>query len=132
MRCGARVRPWGSLLCGAKYVLNGLCGSVVAGDFGLELSAACRSEPVEADFAIGLRGAPVGCDPAFEQHFLKGGIEEALFNGEYFAGENVYPLGDGVTVELAGLKHAEDEHGKRAGRHSLFRPNRHRHNDIMP
>ena len=94
--------------------------------------AARRREAVEAHFAVGFRDAPLGGDPAFDEHFLQRGIEQAFFDGEDFAGEQVDALGDGVAMQRAGLEHAEDEHGERAGRHSVFRPNRHRHHDIMP
>ena len=41
-------------------------------------------------------------------------------------------LGDCVAMKAARLEDAEDEHGEGAGRHSLFRPNGHRHNYVMP
>jgi hypothetical protein len=121
-----------ALLCGAQYVLDGLGNAIVASEFGFKVCAAGGGEAIEADFSIGFGDAPLGGDPPFDEHFLQCGIEQTFFDGEDFAGKQVNALGDGVAVQRAGLEDAEDEHGERAGRHSVFRPNRHRHNNVMP
>ena len=121
-----------NLLCGAQNVLDGLRDAIVTGEFGLQMCAACGGEAVEPNFAIGFGDTPLGGDPAFDEHFLQRGIEQAFFDGEDFAGQEVNALGDGVAVKRVRLEDAEDEHGERAGRHSIFRPNQHRHNILMP
>src|ERR1700677_3214238 len=119
-------------LCGAENVLNGLGYAIVFRQLGLQVLAAVRREAVEADLAIGLGDAPLRGDPALDEHLLQRGIEQALFDSEDFAGEQVNTLGDCVSVQRTGLKHPEDEHGECAGRHSRFRHIEHRHKIFMP
>src|SRR5580692_4209780 len=82
------------VLGGAENVLDGLGDAIVFRELGLEVLAAIGGEAVEADLAIGLGDTPLGGDPALEEYLLQGGIEEALFDAEDFAGEQVNTLGD--------------------------------------
>jgi len=89
----------GKLLCGAKNVLDGLGDPIVSGQFGFKLGPPLWGESIKTHLAIGLGDTPVGCDPAFYEHLLESGIEEAFLNREHVAGENVNPLGNGVAVK---------------------------------
>src|SRR5579859_962212 len=108
-------------LCRSKYGLNGLSDAIVVLKLGFELLLTRRAEAVEADLTVGFGDAPLGGGPALEQDLLQCWVEGAFFHFEDFAGEHVDALGDGVTVQRAGVEDAQYEHGQCSGRHAGFR-----------
>src|SRR5580700_5998072 len=98
-----------SPLGGAQNGLDCLVPATVIGQFGFELLAAIRCEPIETDFAICFGNPPLGSHPSFEKDSLQRGVKTAFLHVQHLGRECMNPLSDCVPMQRAGAKYPQDE-----------------------
>ena len=74
-----------------------------------ELFPSGGRELVVLGFAVVLREAPLGLEPAALFHAVEGGVERALFDLQSLVGGLANPRGGGVAVARSPLQRFEDE-----------------------
>ena len=80
---------------------DGAHDAMELGKLLLQLLAAVCGEGVVAGAAIAGGGAPLGDDPAFDQHALEGRVERAFFDSQDLVGIVLDGVGYLETVETA-------------------------------
>ena len=84
------------------------------GGFDRELLSAGRGELVELCFAVVVRGAPGGVEPAFLFHAMEGGEEGAGLDDEGAGGDLGDAVGDAEAVQRLEAERFENEDVERA------------------
>src|SRR5260370_13760545 len=110
--------PSAASLCSAQNQLNGPHHAVELLRLVLQLPAALGGEPVKPRLAVAFVGAPLGGQPALDEHAVEGRVERPVFDRYAVAGGCLHVFDNVVAVRRPGAQRAQDQQVESAGQQS--------------